>query len=161
MSGVILAGGRDWLQLLGSKIQGSYRLCDPYTAVGGGQKAQVVGSCNPWGNPLWPSQYSTRLSCRDSETTTSAFACKGFKTHFGFCRRRDVSFIGAQLSGFEAIEKIKCAVFAIQRSRKWLVRGLGEICSCCCLTVLLGPAWVLLSKIYIPLCSPLYEGKYI
>ena len=32
----------------------------------------------------------------------------------------------------------------------------GEICSCCCLTVLLGPAWVLLSKIYKPFAGSLY-----
>ena len=33
----------------------------------------------------------------------------------------------------------------------------GEICSCCCLTVLLGPAWVLLSKIYKPFAGSLYR----
>ena len=32
----------------------------------------------------------------------------------------------------------------------------GEICSCCCLTVLLCPAWVLLSKIYKPFAGSLY-----
>ena len=32
----------------------------------------------------------------------------------------------------------------------------GEICSCCCLIVLLGPAWVLLSKIYKPFAGSLY-----
>ena len=33
---------------------------------------------------------------------------------------------------------------------------LGEISSCSCLTVLPGPAWVLLSKTNIPLFPPLY-----
>ena len=33
----------------------------------------------------------------------------------------------------------------------------GEICSCCCVTVLLGPAWVLLSKIYKPFAGSLYR----
>ena len=32
----------------------------------------------------------------------------------------------------------------------------GAICSRCCLTVLLGPAWVLLSKIYNPFPGSLY-----
>ena len=34
----------------------------------------------------------------------------------------------------------------------------GEICSCCYLTVLLGPAWVLLSKIYNPFAGSMYKG---
>ena len=34
---------------------------------------------------------------------------------------------------------------------------LREISSCSCLTVLLGPAWVLLSKTYKPLFVPLYK----
>ena len=33
----------------------------------------------------------------------------------------------------------------------------GESCSCCCLIVLLGPAWVLLSKIYKPFAGSLYS----
>ena len=38
----------------------------------------------------------------------------------------------------------------------------GEIRSCCCLTVQLGPAWVLLSKIYKPFPGSLYApvSKY-
>ena len=36
---------------------------------------------------------------------------------------------------------------------------LREISSCSCLTVLLGPAWVLLSKTNKPLFSPLYNWK--
>ena len=35
----------------------------------------------------------------------------------------------------------------------------GEICSCCCLTVWLGPAWVRLSKIYKPFAGSLYGTK--
>ena len=34
---------------------------------------------------------------------------------------------------------------------------LREFCSCSCLTALPGLAWVLLSKIYISFCSPLYN----
>ena len=34
--------------------------------------------------------------------------------------------------------------------------GFGEICSCCCLTVRLGPAWVLLSKFCKDFLSALY-----
>ena len=37
----------------------------------------------------------------------------------------------------------------------------GEICSCCCLTVWLGPAWVLLSKIYKPFPGSLYVLELI
>ena len=36
----------------------------------------------------------------------------------------------------------------------------GEICSCCCLTVLLGPAWALLSKIYKPFAGSLYSVTF-
>ena len=36
---------------------------------------------------------------------------------------------------------------------------LREISSCFCLTVLPGPAWVLLSKTYKPLFTPLYGDK--
>ena len=35
---------------------------------------------------------------------------------------------------------------------------LRKFCSCSCLTALPGLAWVLLSKIYTPFCSPLYIG---
>ena len=37
----------------------------------------------------------------------------------------------------------------------------GEICSCCCLTVLLGPAWVLLSKIYKTFAGSLYCAQVL
>ena len=37
---------------------------------------------------------------------------------------------------------------------------LREFCSCSCLTALPGLAWVLLSKIYITFCSPLYLAEF-
>ena len=36
---------------------------------------------------------------------------------------------------------------------------LREICSCSCLAVMPCPAWVLLSKIYIPYLGALYRGE--
>ena len=36
----------------------------------------------------------------------------------------------------------------------------NEICSCSCLHVLPGPAWVLLSKIYKPFMGSLYIGLW-
>ena len=42
-----------------------------------------------------------------------------------------------------------------KKACKWL----REFCSCSCLTALPGLAWVLLNKIYIPFCSPLYRHE--
>ena len=44
---------------------------------------------------------------------------------------------------------------ATTETNKKACTWLREFCSCSCLTVLPGLAWVLFSKIYIPFCSPL------
>ena len=44
---------------------------------------------------------------------------------------------------------------SFQKACTWL----QEFFSCSCLCALPGLAWVLLSKIYIPFCSPLYRAR--
>ena len=54
---------------------------------------------------------------------------------------------------FDQWEDLLCASTEVP---KMACTWFGEIRSCCCLTVQLGPAWVLLSKICIPFSRSLY-----
>ena len=52
---------------------------------------------------------------------------------------------------------MKFCQYSTTETNKKACTWLRELCSCSCLTALPGLAWVLLSKIYISLCSPLYN----
>ena len=94
---------------------------------------------------FWPYSAGSTISvCRSEFSQPSNIYCEG-----ALCRDDQVAC--------PRLHRYRLVIDGTYRDRLSVCTWLREVCSCSCLPVLPGPAWVLLSKFCIFLCRSLYR----